>query len=259
MTPPRPRVRLHFGQSVDGKIYAPGLGARALGGPVDARAMQHARAWADAVLVGAGTLRSADVPMRLRRAELVAARVARGQHPQPLPVVLSRGGNLPAAARMFREAAADGVRPLVVVGPTAALGNVTAALGAVADVVAPRCPCDDPQHPEDDVCVPSLLGRLAAQGVRRLLVEGGGEVAFAFAAARRLDEVWCTVAPCLLGGARAPTPVGGAGLSFGGRLRLRLRRVSVCGDVLLLRYRAVGCFHRSASRSSPPHRRQIPR
>lgn len=233
----RPRVRLHFGQSVDGKVHAPGLGARALGGPLDARAMQHARAWADAVLVGAGTVRTADVPMRLRPAGLVAARVARGQRPQPRPVVLSRHGDVSASARMFREAAADGVRPLVVLGPTAALDEVTAALGGVAEVYAPRCGCGRAQHAAGDVCLPTLLEQLAARGVRRLLVEGGGEVAFAFAAAQRLDQVWCTVAPCLLGGASAPTPVGGAGLAFAGRVKLRLRRAGVLGDAVLLRYR----------------------
>lgn len=228
-------MRLHFGQSLDGKTHAAGLGARAMGGPVDARAMQHVRAWADAVLVGAATVRVADVPMRLRSQKLVAARVAVGRAPQPRPVVMSRSGALSRDARVFREVRAGEALPLVATGPTGAEAAKRALAGA-AEVLSGACCCRAPVHAPDDACLPALLAALSARGVRRLLVEGGGEVAYAFVAADAVDEVFCTVAPFLLGGTDAPTPVAGAGLPFALRRQLRLQQSRVCGDVVLLRY-----------------------
>jgi diaminohydroxyphosphoribosylaminopyrimidine deaminase/5-amino-6-(5-phosphoribosylamino)uracil reductase len=57
---------------------------------------------------------------------------------------------------------------------------------------------------------------LAECGRRRwtnLLVEGGGQVLGAFHDAELLDEVHAYVAPKLLGGSAAPTPLGGVGLA----------------------------------------------
>ena len=54
---------------------------------------------------------------------------------------------------------------------------------------------------------------LAGRGVGTLLCEGGGELCAQLFAARAVDELYLTLVPRILGGARAPTLVGGPGFS----------------------------------------------
>jgi riboflavin biosynthesis pyrimidine reductase len=81
-----------------------------------------------------------------------------------------------------------------------------------------------------------LLRRLAGRRVRRLLVEGGGEVFAVFLEAGLVDEVHLTVTPYLIGGRRAPTLFDGAGIS-GDLPRLRLDVCRREGQEVYLRYR----------------------
>ena len=76
-------------------------------------------------------------------------------------------------------------------------------------------------------------------GVARLLVEGGGELNWSFVEAGLVDELYLTVAPCILGGRAAPTPVDGEGLAMDARLRLRLVSVDSHGEELYCRYEVV--------------------
>ena len=66
--------------------------------------------------------------------------------------------------------------------------------------------------------VRALLCALAAEGVRSLLVEGGGETAWSFVSAGLVDRVTAFLAPTLLGGRSAPGPLGGGGFSDLSRL-----------------------------------------
>ncbi|MCM3875827.1 MAG: dihydrofolate reductase family protein, partial [Thermoanaerobaculia bacterium] len=57
----------------------------------------------------------------------------------------------------------------------------------------------------------ALLGALHALEVRSLLVEGGGVTAASFLAAGLVDRVTAYIAPRLIGGASAHSPLAGAG------------------------------------------------
>ena len=59
----------------------------------------------------------------------------------------------------------------------------------------------------------ALAAELGSRGVMSLLVEGGATVHGAFMTAGLVDRVTVYVAPLLLGGADAPGPVGGVGVS----------------------------------------------
>ena len=81
-----------------------------------------------------------------------------------------------------------------------------------------------------------LLARLRERGVERLLVEGGGEMNWAFAEHGLIDELFVTVAPSLLGGRDAPTILDSSGLRQRTQLRMRLAQLHREGDELYLRY-----------------------
>jgi 2,5-diamino-6-(ribosylamino)-4(3H)-pyrimidinone 5'-phosphate reductase len=81
-----------------------------------------------------------------------------------------------------------------------------------------------------------LLERLKKQGVDRLLVEGGGELNWLLLREDLIDELFFTLAPSLLGGRDAPTPIEGEGLSMAQQHRLKLLEVERVGDELFTRW-----------------------
>ncbi|MGA8461016.1 MAG: dihydrofolate reductase family protein, partial [Streptosporangiaceae bacterium] len=80
----------------------------------------------------------------------------------------------------------------------------------------------------------AVLADLAARGVRRLMVEGGGGVLAQFLAEGLADELDLVVAPLFVGDPAAPRI---AGLPAGNpRHRMHLAEVRLIGDVVLMRY-----------------------
>ena len=77
---------------------------------------------------------------------------------------------------------------------------------------------------------------LAAQGIERVAVLGGGQLTAALFAAGLVDELWLTVCPLVLGGSASPTPVDGLGFAAEAAPRLRLQSVKQQGDELFLHY-----------------------
>lgn len=159
----RPYVVASVAVSLDGRIDDAGPDRLLLSGPEDLDRVDEVRAGVDAILVGAGTVRADDPRLLVRSAGRRAARAARGLAETPLRVVLSGGGPLDPAARVFSGA------------PTLVLTPGTGGL-------------------------PAALEQLGARGVQRLLVEGGTTVHTAFLAADLVDELHVAVAPVLVGG-----------------------------------------------------------
>src|SRR5579863_6751408 len=88
----RPRVTVHFAQSLDGRIGPPG--ARTLfSGPEGTELAHRARAEHDAVLVGSNTVRVDDPQLTVR--------VCPG--PQPRRIVLASALDIPPRARLFER------------------------------------------------------------------------------------------------------------------------------------------------------------
>ena len=168
VTQKRPFVTLKIATDAEGSI-APGDGTapRWVTGP-QARAAGHKlRAEADAILVGAGTLR-ADNPELTCRLPGLANR-------SPVRVVLAGRAALDPSAKLF--ATATEVPVLIVRAGAARLFDHDLAT-AGADVL---------ELPDDHI--PAVLEMLAARGITRLLVEGGPKVWRSFADAGLIDDV----------------------------------------------------------------------
>ncbi len=81
----------------------------------------------------------------------------------------------------------------------------------------------------------ALMRRLGERQVQSVLVEGGGTVAAALLAADLVDRVYFFLAPRILGGKTAPTPVEGAGVAkLADAWRLEEVRVRRIGEDILL-------------------------
>lgn len=62
------------------------------------------------------------------------------------------------------------------------------------------------------VDINDMLAKLGAQGIDSLLLEGGGTLNSAFLGAGCVDEVYAFIAPKIVGGKEAPSPVSGTGI-----------------------------------------------
>jgi diaminohydroxyphosphoribosylaminopyrimidine deaminase/5-amino-6-(5-phosphoribosylamino)uracil reductase len=162
-------------QSLDGRIATANGASFWIGGPDDVLHTHRLRALSDAVIVGAGTV-AADDP-------LLTTRHCPG--PSPVRVVLDPDRRLDPGWRVF----AEGPPTLIVCaedhpGPRRA---------GRAEVVA------IPRAADGWLAAGAILATLAAQGLRRVLVEGGGITVSRFLAAGALDRLHVTLAPLLLG------------------------------------------------------------
>jgi 5-amino-6-(5-phosphoribosylamino)uracil reductase len=220
-------VLVNFASSLDGKINpAPGLrhGVFMMSRHrEDFRRMLALRARGDAILIGASNLR-ADNPDLAIPADERAARRARGA-PEPMRVVVTaRGAGISPDMRMFDPA--RGGPPIVVHG-AGMPAETRARLAPVAELV---------ELGAESVAVPDLLAHLAGRGVGTLVCEGGGDLCAQLFAARAVDELYLTLVPRILGGARAPTLVGGAGFAPDAIPDGKLASLEQSGDELFLRY-----------------------
>lgn len=220
----RPRVLLVAACSLDGKLSSVRRDPVTWTSRADRARLFERRDAADALLVGAGTIRAEDPPL-LPTAARRAARVAAGRTGDPLRVIVSRSLDLPVARALTPAADA----PVLVVGPREPGPDVAArarALVARGLEVLPLLGAKDDLE--------QALAALAARGVREVACEGGGELNASLLERGLVDEVHLTICPVLLGGAAAPTLADGPGLPALGRARLV--SCQVVGDEVFLTY-----------------------
>jgi 2,5-diamino-6-(ribosylamino)-4(3H)-pyrimidinone 5'-phosphate reductase len=223
----RPFVCINMAMTADGKITSarreePGFTSRR-----DKRTMDRLRAEADAVLVGAGTLRADDPALEVRDAEMKAHRRSLGKPDRLVNVLVTKSAAIEPTSRFFGGGArSDRIVATVEDAPK----DRVARLASVAEVWALG---------RGTVDLRELLLRLKARGIERLLVEGGGELNWGFVRDELFDELYVTLAPALLGGRDAPTLCEGEGFDMAGRRRLRLVSADVIDDEIFCRYAVI--------------------
>ncbi len=215
---PHPYVLLSAAVSLDGYLDDTGPDRLLLSGPADFDRVDEVRASVDAILVGAGTIRADNPRLLVNSAERRAARVAAGKPEYPLKVTVSGSGDLDPAANFWHT---GGEKIVYTTEKGAARAR---AVGLAADVVPLGAELDWPR----------LLEHLYdVRGVRRLMVEGGGQIHTQLLRQGLADELQLVLAPLFVGDPDAPR-LFGPGPYQGGRLRLVETRP--VGDVVLMRY-----------------------
>jgi 2,5-diamino-6-(ribosylamino)-4(3H)-pyrimidinone 5'-phosphate reductase len=192
----------------------------------DKKNMDRLRAEADAVLVGAGTLRADDPPLHVRDGEMREYRRSLGKPEDLARIVVTSSLDLDPALRFFRKSREAKIVATVEEAPE----DRARRLADVSEVW---------RVGRGRVDLTALLAKLRARGVERLLVEGGGELNWELVERDQLDELYVTVAPCLLGGRHAPTLLEGKGLDMDRRMRLRLAAVDRHDDELFCRFEVI--------------------
>uniref|UniRef100_UPI00404746DC RibD family protein n=1 Tax=Cyanobium sp. TaxID=2164130 RepID=UPI00404746DC len=212
MTPPQ--LRLVLAVSLDGRLAPAEGGAAQLGGPGDRRVLEEALAWADGCLIGAETLRLHGSTCLIHAPDLLEQRHLAARPPQPAALVVSRSGQIPGQLPFFQQPIDRWLLAPVSAAPVPGQ--------------APGFQRHVPLEPW-----PRLLSGLAAEGLERLLVLGGAQLAACLLREALIDELQLTLCPQVLGGPHSWVPLQEA--CPGSHWRLQETR-HLGGDELMLRY-----------------------
>lgn len=191
-----PLVTLKFATSLDGKIATRAGDSKWITRGESRRYTHSLRARSDAIMAGIGTA-LADDPQLTARNE--------NDEPlsrQPLRVVVDSRGNLPTDAAMLSQPG----KTLVAVCDVSESRRVELEAAGAEVFGAPTG--------NGRVDLRALLTELGRREITSVFVEGGGALAGSLFDARLAHRVVAFVAPVIIGGDRAPSPVGGQGVTL---------------------------------------------
>ncbi|MSQ40368.1 MAG: bifunctional diaminohydroxyphosphoribosylaminopyrimidine deaminase/5-amino-6-(5-phosphoribosylamino)uracil reductase RibD [Dehalococcoidia bacterium] len=212
-----PLVVAKFAMSLDGKIATATGHSQWITGEETRHHSNRLRGVYDAILVGIETALADDPLLTYRDSS------GTPHKRQPLRVVVDSTGRMPPTAKLLAQ-------PGKTLVATARIPPEQQALleRAGAEVVA--LPGEDGR-----VDLHALLRLLGQREVTSVIVEGGSTLLGALFDQRLVDKVMAFVAPIIVGGGQAPTPVGGVGIHHMAEA-LALQRVTVerIGDDLLV-------------------------
>jgi diaminohydroxyphosphoribosylaminopyrimidine deaminase/5-amino-6-(5-phosphoribosylamino)uracil reductase len=198
----RPWVILKWAQSLDGKVATRTGDSKWISGERSRAYAQRLRGRVDAVVVGVGTVVKDDplLTSRYGRPCRVAARVVIDPHLR-----------VPMTARLVRTAKRY---PTIIAGDRKLLaGKKAAALGkAGLELVGLG------RDPSGGLDLGALLDELGRRRMTNVMVEGGGRTLGAFHDAGLADEAVVFVAPRLIGGQQAPSPLNAEGPAMLGEI-----------------------------------------
>jgi diaminohydroxyphosphoribosylaminopyrimidine deaminase/5-amino-6-(5-phosphoribosylamino)uracil reductase len=224
ITTGKPFVTAKFAMTLDGKMATRAGDSKWITGErarVCARTLRRSH---DVVMVGIGTV-LADDP-------LLTARDARGRphRCQPVRVVVDSRGRIRASAKLLRQP-----------GRTI-IATTDAGAGRLAKLESETVEVQVLPSRDGHVDLAMLMEWLGGQGVTGVLAEGGGTLLGALFDARLVDKVAAFVAPSVVGGHSAPSPVEGMGVStMSEALHLRDVEMRKMGeDIVVIGYVASG-------------------
>lgn len=191
-----PWVVLKSAMTLDGKIATVTGNSRWVSCEDSRRLTHEMRRRYMAILVGIGTA-EADDPMLDCRLD--------GKPRQPVRIVADSAARIALTSQLVVSAR----RCRTVIAHTARAPKEKIEALHAAGVETWCCEADGGRLP-----VPDLLRQAGAAGIDSILVEGGGTLNDAFLRAGAIDEVAFFVAPKLVGGQAAKTPIGGVGLNL---------------------------------------------
>lgn len=179
-------VALSMVSSADGAVAVEGLSG-GLGGKADLRALSRLRGANDVSLVGAGTVRDEGYVPLTGSPDRQADRVARGLRHAPRLAIVTASGHLAPDLEVF----SDPDEPPIVLTSRQADHE---ALTAIEDRAEVHVVADG------DLTAEVIVATLVELGLPRVLCEGGPRLNQVMLAGGRIDEVFMTLAPTLVGG-----------------------------------------------------------
>ncbi len=182
--------------TLDGKITTKNYSPVNFTSREDKMHLLRQRALADAVVIGHSTLKADNVRLGLPKGELRDARIARGQTPSPIRVIVSNEGRIDSSLKIFQS----DISPIVIFSTTRMPPLYQKALREKATLHLSE---------DDSVDLTWMLQQLRREfGVKSVACEGGAALFRSMLELGLVDQLNLTIAPVLFGGREAPTLTG---------------------------------------------------
>ena len=197
-----PFVTVKFAASLDGKIATRTGDSKWITGEESRAYVHQLRAASDAIMAGINTGLADDPQLTARNPD--GTTLPR----QPLRVIVDSRGRIPHDARLLSET-----------------GNTLVAV-AESRLTIPGVEIVSLPASDGKVDLNALMHELGRREMTSVLVEGGGTLIGSLFDLRLVDKVVAFIAPVIIGGQSAPSPVGGQGAERMANT-LRLSRVAL--------------------------------
>ena len=202
-----PLVTVKFAASLDGKISTRTGDSKWITGEESRAYVHQLRAASDAIMVGIGTVLADDPQLTARNHE--GSALPR----QPLRVIVDSRGRIPHDARLLSEPG-DTLMAVAESGLQIRGAEVVYILDS-----------------DGKVNLPALIQELGRREITSVFVEGGGTLIGSLFDLHLVDKVVAFVAPVIIGGRSALSPVGGLGSErMADALRLNRVKLREFGD-----------------------------
>lgn len=191
-----PYVMVKEAMSLDGKIATQTGDSRWISSEESRKWVHQLRSQVDAVLVGKKTV--------LKDNPELTCRLPHWRGDQPLRFVICADGKMDRNKKIFSHSS-EAPTFLVM---TKKITEKERVYWEEKGIILVQVPAKNKK-----INIPRFLKIIGEAGVTSLLVEGGGETAASFFEAKKVNQLLLFVAPKIVGGRQAPTPVEGNGIS----------------------------------------------
>lgn len=212
------RITLNAAMTVDGKI-ATTSGDSAISSTDDLIRVHKLRASADGIIVGISTVLADNPRLTVR---LAGKRVKRKD---PARIVIDSTGRIPLDSRILLTASR--IKTIVAVTKLAHIDTLRKIKKTGAIVIVSG---------RQTVNLKKVFSIIKQMGIRKILVEGGGEINWSLLRLGIVNELIVTIAPKIVGGRQATTLVEGDGyrrVSRGIKLHLKQAQIQKNGELVL--------------------------
>src|SRR5437773_4571859 len=236
-----PFIAVTFAMTVDGKVTTKNYASVDFTSREDKAHLIRQRALGDAVLVGHGTIENDNVRLRIPRDDLRKERIARGQPPYPIRVIVSNMGRINLGLKIFESNFA----PIIIFSTTRMPRRTRQQLRQKATLYLSQARRIDLRW---------VLQKLRYDfKVKYVACEGGPALFRSLLEQGLVDQLNLTIAPFLFGGKNAPTLTGVSFDFLPRSVRCSLKEMRVVGDECFLTYEV------NHSPRHPEQSRRIPR
>jgi diaminohydroxyphosphoribosylaminopyrimidine deaminase/5-amino-6-(5-phosphoribosylamino)uracil reductase len=215
ITTKTPYVVMKYAMTMDGKIAAYTGHSQWVTGPEAREHVHHDRHRYRGIMVGVGTV-LADDP-------LLTCRIENGR--DPIRIVCDSGLKTPLASQLVQTASQT---PTII---------ATCRQDEAAHRPYIQAGCQVLVTPSQDgrIDLPNLMAQLGAQNIDSILLEGGGTLNWSMLSAGLVQRVQAYIAPKLIGGAGAKSPVAGQGFDHMGKaITLKNTAITPLGADILI-------------------------
>lgn len=218
----RPWVVLKTAMTLDGKIASYTGDSKWVSSELSRKYVHKLRAELMGILIGSGTA-NADNPMLNSRLEENVR--------QPIRILVSSNANISLSLNLLKTA---NQYPFIIAHTSDADDSKLDYLrGCGAKTIL--CNKEDTK-----VDISDLMYKLAGEGIDSILVEGGAEINYSLVSSGMADEIYAFIAPKIIGGRNAKTPIGGLGIEkMSDAIGLEKMKFETIGEDLLIKARFI--------------------